>query len=169
MDRPCASPPPRRRHELPTAIPAPCARYIVFSILQLLSSYAIFSSMIRATLVIAALLHVATALPIAHLDMPTAITNDQSKSSMQAPPLPPALRPDFPSANFSSSFPFSRKRGVGLAERKLRCNYLHFCLPFSFPCSAEHASLWVGLFRFGIAVIALIRPATVHPATRCKS
>jgi hypothetical protein len=78
--------------------------------------------MLRCAFAVAALLVLAAALPVVHLDMPIAIISEQSKTSMSIPSLH-----HLPSRIISSSFPFGRKRGVGLAERKLRC--LHFRPP----------------------------------------
>lgn len=75
--------------------------------------------MLASATVVAALVLLATAHPIAHRDTPTPINSDQPNNSAHAPHHPPSPL-SFPSANFSSLFPFSRKRGVGLAERKLR-------------------------------------------------
>ena len=146
MMGPCASPatnfPPRSLR--------PCARCIVFLTLQQLSSCAIFkiSSIMRATL-----LHVATALPIVRLSMPTAITNDQSKISMQAAPLPPPLHPDFPSADFSSLSPSVADASVALVlPRKSSAAIVPFVLrSSSFLFSAQLnmllSRLWVVSFR----------------------
>jgi hypothetical protein len=108
---------------------------------QLVRHRRYFSSMLRCAFAVAALLVLAAALPVVRLDMPIAIISEQSKTSMSIP------SHHLPSRNLSSSFPFGRKRGIGLAERKLRCLHSRPPILLSLQPSAEHAPLCIHSLR----------------------